>query len=77
MKNYLNNLLDEKGLENATIQIEGVINDIEVSDVVNFICSLDSITQNSIKRKLVEIDFQNGDVMHFFKYIAEGMVKVA
>tara|TARA_R110000822_G_scaffold124309_3_gene258806 strand:- start:1571 stop:1810 length:240 start_codon:yes stop_codon:yes gene_type:complete len=77
MKNYLNTLIAEKNLDlNTTIEVEGGewgTNFIPLEVIVDFISQLDSPTQKQIKNTLVKIDFNNGDIMHFFKYIAEGI----
>jgi len=46
-----------------------------VGNVVEFMLGLSKDDQEAIKKKLVQIDFFNGDVMHFLKFIARGMVK--
>lgn len=74
MRNYLNTLLEEKGLSLDTIiEAEGKdwgVNYIPLAIVVDFLASADKKTQETAKNNLVKIDFHNGDVMHFFKYVA-------
>ena len=41
-----------------------------------FIQALDSKLQDDIKTMLIKIDFQDGDVMHFFQHLANGMVSM-
>jgi hypothetical protein len=80
MKNYLNNLINEKSnisLE-TIIEVEGKewgTNFIPLQCVVDYICQADNQTQKTIKNNLVKIDFYNGDIMHFFTYIAEFLAK--
>ena len=77
MKNYLNTLLSEKGIsQERIIEVEGPewgTNFITVSAVVDFIDSLDAINKANVKAKFIQIDFFNGDIMHFMNYIAKGM----
>ena len=36
--------------------------------------SIGAVEQAQVETQLVQIDFHNGDVMHFFNFIAEGLV---
>ena len=76
MKNYLNALISEKGLNTeATIEVEGNsgTNFIPLGVVIEHILIANSTEQAQIKNTLVKIDFHNGDVMHFFKHVAKFM----
>ena len=79
MKNYLNLLILEKGISNETIiEVEGPewgLNFIPLQIVLDFLISTDKETQAKAKKNLMKIDFHNGDVMHFFKYIAKFIAK--
>ena len=79
MRNYLNTLLEEKGLSLDTVREaeakEWVVNYIPLAIVVDFLASADKKTQATAKNNLVKIDFHNGDVMHFFKYVANFLAK--
>lgn len=79
MKNYLNTLILEKGISNETIiEVEGPqwgLNFIPLQIVLDFLISTDKETQAKAKSNLIKIDFHNGDVMHFFKYIAKFIAK--
>ena len=77
MKIYLTNLLTEKGITS------GIENDMNVDGrigltyemVIDFVCSMDKATQQKIWNNFVMIDFKNGDVLHFWNYIVQGMLK--
>jgi hypothetical protein len=75
MRNYLNTLIEEKGLSlDTVIEAEGKewgTNFIPLSVVVDFLSTSSESTQAKAKANLVKIDFHNGDVMHFFKYVAQ------
>ena len=77
MTSYLNTLISEKNLNLQTIiEVEGKecgTNFIPLESVVEFVNELNPSVQSKIKNNLIKIDFHNGDVMHFFKYIAQGM----
>ena len=75
--NYLNTLLEEKGISQETVlEVTGSewgTNFMPISVVVDFVSNLDTNTQNKIKDTLVKIDFHNGDVLDFITYIAKGI----
>lgn len=78
---YLITLLTEKGIDlgyNFKIKSDSVFGDhiIPLMVLVEFIESLDPNSQKKIRETLVRIDFQNGNILHFFKFMAEGMVKL-
>ena len=78
MRNYLETLISEKGLdlEGTIIEVEGQdwgLNIIELGAVVDYIMSSGPANQAKVKDTLVKIDFHNGDVMHFFKHVAKFM----
>jgi|TARA_R110000764_G_scaffold229620_1_gene320546 hypothetical protein len=78
MKNYLNALISEKGLNTeATIEVEGNsgTNFIPLGVVIEHILIANSTEQAQIKNTLVKIDFHNGDVMHFFTHLAQAIAK--
>jgi len=75
--NYLNTLLEEKGISQETvIEVTGSewgTNFMPISVVVDFVSNLDTNTQNKIKDTLVKIDFHNGEVIDFITHIAKGI----
>ena len=75
MKQYLENLITEKGqdLENEVIQIDGHFG-ITFEVLIEFIVSAKQY-HKQIRNTLVMIDFKNGDVFHYLKHLATGMVK--
>lgn len=78
MKNYINTLIEEKGLNlNTTFDIEGLsgLNIIPLGVVVEHILIAPTHEQNQIKNTLIKIDFHNGDIMHFFTYLAKAIAK--
>lgn len=77
MKTYLLNLFSEKGIDRETpVTVnakDGTPNYMTLQNVIDFVLKLDLRTQKSIRSKFVIIDFHNGDIMNFVRYIAEGM----
>ena len=78
MKNYLNALISEKGLNTETIiEVEGNSGAIFIplGVVVEHILIANSTEQSQIRNTLVKIDFHNGDVMHFFTHLAQAIAR--
>lgn len=76
MKKYLNNLLAEKGIDKEEIlEVEGQsgVNFIPVGCVVEAILMAQKAEQEKIRKILVQIDFMNGDILHFFKHLSKAM----
>lgn len=78
MKNYLNKLIDEKGLDKEIIiEVEGDsgTNFIPLGVVVEHIIKMPNFIKRKIKLTLIKVDFLNGDVMDYFTYLAKGIAK--
>ena len=80
MRNYLNTLIEEKGLdlEATIIEVEGKdwgLNMIPLGCVVDFIMTSGKENQRQVRNTLVKIDYANADVMHFFTHVATFMAK--
>tara|TARA_Y100001937_G_scaffold60819_1_gene83180 strand:- start:1898 stop:2167 length:270 start_codon:yes stop_codon:yes gene_type:complete len=74
---WIDTFVEEKNLDiNFTFEIEKneELHLIELSNVISYIKAVDLKTKNKIKSTFVKIDFLNGDVLHFFKYLARGIV---
>ena len=80
MRNYLNTLIEEKGLdlEATVIEVEGKdwgMNFIPLGCVIDYIMTSGNENQKQVRNTLTKIDFHNGDVMHFFTHVATFMAK--
>ena len=80
MRNYLETLIEEKGLdlEATIIEVEGEnwgLNIIPLGAIVDFIMSSGVEYQKQVKNTLVKIDFANGSILHLFTHIAKFMAK--
>lgn len=75
MKTHLERMLEEKGIDiDQDLHIDGQIN-LTVRNVLELIYNSPVLIQKKIIKTFVQIDFQNGDVMHFIIYLAKGMAK--
>ena len=75
---WLNTIIDENELNREhvfEIDHEGTIHSLKFDVVVKSIIALPAEYQLKIKAKLVGIDSENGDLMYFLNYVAEGLVK--
>lgn len=79
MRNYLYTLLQEKGIDiddMVTVDHDELFGDVfmHMQDIINFICRCDRETQEKIRKTFIMIDFKNGDVMDYIKFIGKGIV---
>lgn len=73
MRTYLVNLITEKGRDlEDTIDIDGHIG-LTYQMLIDFIVGQRE-HHHAIRTTLVKIDFRNGDVFHYLRHLAEGMV---
>ncbi|MFX0177189.1 MAG: hypothetical protein ACFE85_13295 [Candidatus Hodarchaeota archaeon] len=73
-KQWFETFLEEKGLDldNTVIEFtndKGIWNYMTLGTIYEYILDLPHDIQDQFKEKIVII-FHNGDIMHFFKYIA-------
>lgn len=76
MKKYLVTLFDEKNISLETsIEVQGAsgTNFMTLQNVVDAIVIAPKHEQRKIKDILVQIDFKNGDVLHFMKHLANAL----
>lgn len=76
-REWLMKFVEEKGLDTDHVfEVEGAFygtNYISLDCVLEGICNSCKQDQEAIRKKIVMIDFRNGDVMHFFNYLAKAM----
>lgn len=73
MKTYLRNLITEKGVDlDDEINLEGHIG-LTWQMLVDYIVAAREY-HREIRSMLVRIDFANGDVFHYLRHLAAGMV---
>jgi hypothetical protein len=76
MNEYLVKLLTEKGITEDVendMNIEGQIN-LTYQMQIDFICKMPLNIQKQIRDIFVKIDFQNGNVRHFWDHLTRGML---
>ena len=75
-KKYLKTFFSEKQLETQNYEIKGPsgINLISNDVVIEHIMIASIKEQNQIAKTIMKIDFMNGDVNHFLKHLAQGLV---
>lgn len=68
-------MIVEKGIDTErNIEIDGHFG-LTYSMLIDFLNGLPKNFKDQVKQKLVAIDFMNGDIFHFLKHLANGMVK--
>ena len=69
---WLDTMIDEKNLDRERVYTFGD-NYIPLECIIENIKMFDSDTKMKVKNTLIKIDYRNGDILHFFKYIGEKM----
>lgn len=75
---WLDTFIQEKGIDldyTFTIEDEGIIHIFELGNVIENIKATSKEEQNAIKDMIVKIDFNNGDVVDYFKHLSKALVK--
>jgi hypothetical protein len=76
MKNYLETLFEEKGIDvERDVNLEGHIG-LTVQMILDYVCQTPKHIQKKIKNTFVQIDFRNGDVMDYVRFLANGIVNI-
>ena len=73
---WLDTLVNEKGIDREeAIIIEGKsgVNFMTVETVLEAIKATGTQEQKAIKNTLVLIDFKNGDIVHYFRHLAQAL----
>lgn len=74
MKNWLMTFLTEKSInldETFEINVNNVSNFFTYEVIVELILSSSPSEQKMIKETLIKIDFKNGDVKHYLRFLGE------
>lgn len=76
---WIDTFIDEKGLDrDHRFEVEGPQwgwNSIPLASVIAAVKACTPAEQAEVKDTLVQIDFRNGDAMHFFEHLAKGMAQ--
>lgn len=75
---FIKTMIEEKGIMHLdfTVEVEGVNHDTSVQVFMEFMDDLPQRHIEKIKHKFSIIDFNNGDLMHFIKYLMVGMIQM-
>jgi uncharacterized membrane-anchored protein len=74
---WFDTFLEEKGVEAdrvLTIETEHATHFMGLDFVLDVIRETNDEEQQAIKNILVKIDFENGNVYHFFEHLAKGLI---
>ena len=78
--NWIDTFIEEKGIDtNHTFEIEknDTLHLIDIAMIVSFLKSEYFVDENAkakIKSTFVKIDFLNGDVLDYLKFLAKGII---
>ena len=75
---WLDTFIEEKGIdleETFTIEENGQLHIFELGNVIDNIKATSKEEQKAIKDMIVKIDFNNADVVDYFKHLAKALVK--
>jgi penicillin-binding protein-related factor A (putative recombinase) len=74
---YLETFFEEKEIKHEMLEIEhaGEIHMIHTNAIINMIMQAPKTEQETIANTLRKIDFVNGDVNHYLKFLAEAYIK--
>ncbi len=72
--NWLTNFVIEKQID-LSDYVDGKDCQLQVGDVISAFCNAPEVEQKIIKDTIVKIDFANGDILHYIKYMATALDK--
>ncbi|ART70660.1 MULTISPECIES: hypothetical protein [Mycobacteriaceae] len=76
---WIDTFVEEKGVDlEHRFDVDGPQwgwNSIPLSVVIDTAKNTSPAEQEQIKKQLVEIDFKNGDAMHFFEFLAQQLAR--
>lgn len=70
---FIKTMIEEKGISLDTEVQEAGEPIITVKSLLDFLQLVPDETKKTIKETFSKIDFKNGDIMHYIKFIAKGM----
>lgn len=76
---WLDVFVEEKGIDKKRpfeFFQEGTWNYIPIDVIIDFVKQLPNEQKNIIKDTLVKIDFVNGNIYHYFRYLAKGIARL-
>lgn len=78
MKSFYRRMAEEKGilLDSFQIEVDGITHIMNVEQIVQLIERAPEHEQKQIKDTFSKIDFYNGDIMDYIKFLATAFVKM-
>jgi len=75
---FIRTMVEEKNLMDITFEInqDGVFHHISMMAVITFVENSSKEVISNVNSKLSEVEFKNGDILDFIKYLALGMIQV-
>lgn len=76
MMKWLETFLREKEIQYTVydIQIDNEIHIIDIDAIITLISQATRLEQILIQQTLIEIDYFNGDIHHYFKHLAKAYI---
>lgn len=74
--NWLNTLIEEKEIDTRDcfeIEKNGELHIFDYGYIVEAIKFAPAPEQNAIQKMLIKIDFANGDILHYFRHLAQAL----
>ena len=81
IRKYITQLLTEKGISTEhqfEIPSNGLFGNhiIHLDVLIEFLEQLPNHLQQQVRNTLIQIDYNNGDILHYLNHLTKGMVKV-
>mgnify|MGYP001352870896 CR=1 FL=1 len=78
MKSFYRRMAEEKGIitQSFEIEVDGLKHIMNVDQIIQLIEVAPEHEQRHIKNTFSQIDFHNGDLMHYIKFLAEAFIKM-
>jgi len=78
MKSFYRRMAEEKGilLDSFQVEVDGLVHMMNVEQVIQLIEVAPEHEKKHIKSTFSKIDFHNGDLMHYIKFLARTFIKL-
>lgn len=78
MKSFYRRMAEEKGIitKSFEVEVDGLKHILNVDQVIQLIEVAPPNEQKHIKDMFSKIDFHNGDLMHYIKFLAKAFIKI-
>lgn len=78
MKSFYRRMAEEKGIitQSFEIEVDGLKHIMSVDQIIQLIEVAPEHEKKHIKSTFSKIDFHNGDLMHYIKFLAEAFIKM-